>query len=154
MFKKIVFRGLIGFPLGIAISYIITIGISLAIGGGNYFACPPVLADQFGSEIIAVVLQALLSGVLGATFAAASIIWEIEHWSIAKQTGTYFFIGSLAMLPIAYLNHWMDHSMIGVVSYMLVYLIIFVFIWFTMRFVWRNKIRQVNERINIKNKAE
>jgi len=29
---------------------------------------------------------------------------------IAKQTGIYFLILSLTMFPIAYITHWMEHS--------------------------------------------
>ncbi len=48
-----------------------------------------------GSEINAVILQTVLSGMIGTVFSASSVIWEIEYWSITKQTTIYFFITSV-----------------------------------------------------------
>ena len=47
------------------------------------------------------------------------MVWSLDHWSLVKQTGVYFLIGSLAMLPIAYLAHWMEHSLRGILGYFL-----------------------------------
>jgi len=110
MKKKLLLRGALGFPIGIAIGYVITICISLVWAGGYYSPCVPELAEALGSEIGAVALQALLCGLLGVGFAASSVIWEMESWSLVRQTGVYFFIISLIMLPIAYVAYWMEHS--------------------------------------------
>ena len=99
MKKKLLLRGALGFPIGIAIGYVITICISLMWAGGYYSPCAPELAEALGNEISAVILQALLCGLLGAGFAASSVIWEMESWSIARQTGVYFFIISLSCCP-------------------------------------------------------
>ncbi|MBE5894336.1 MAG: DUF3021 domain-containing protein, partial [Lachnospiraceae bacterium] len=47
-FARRVFVGLLG---GIVISYLITIGISLAIGDGSYYPCVPSLIERFGNEV-------------------------------------------------------------------------------------------------------
>ena len=75
MKKKIISRSALGFPLGIAIGYIITIFISLGWANGSYSPCVPELVSVMGNEIYAVILQALLCGLLGAGFAASSVIW-------------------------------------------------------------------------------
>ena len=51
--KKMIQRGLIGFPIGVMISYLITILTSLAYGGGKYSPVVPGMTEQFGSEIAA-----------------------------------------------------------------------------------------------------
>lgn len=102
MKKKIIKRSLLGFPLGITIGYLITILISLGLANGYYSPCVPELISLMGNEINAVVLQTILCGILGVGFAASSVIWEIDNWSIVKQTGIYFSIISVIMLPIAY----------------------------------------------------
>ena len=60
MKKKIVLRSLLGFPLGLAMGYMITIIISLVFADGSYFPCVPELITTMGSEIHAVLLQAFL----------------------------------------------------------------------------------------------
>ncbi len=148
MKKQILLRGLLGFPLGIAIGYIITIIISLGFGQGYYYPCVPSLIETVGSEIGAVVLQTLLNGLLGASFASASIIWEIENLSIAKQTGIYFFITSITMLPIAYFAEWMEHTLIGFLLYFGIFVAIFIIIWIIQYCFWKRKIQSLNKKID------
>ena len=103
MKKKVLFRGVLGFPLGIAIGYAITILISIGLGQGYYHPCTPELIDYIGSELNAVIVQAVLCGLLGVAFGASSAIWETGNWSIVKQTGVYFTITAIVMLPFAYI---------------------------------------------------
>lgn len=147
MKKNVLLRGLLGFPLGIAIGYCITICISLGWGGGYYAPCVPALVETMGSEIKAVVLQALLSGVLGAAFAACSVIWEMERWSIAKQTGIYFLITSLVMMPVAYFTNWMEHSILGFLSYFGIFVFIFVVVWAAQYLAWKKRIKKLNAKL-------
>ena len=147
MLKKTILRGLLGFPLGIAMGYVITILISLVAGDGNYYPVAPELIDQFGSEISAVVIQTILCGILGTSFSASSVIWEMERWSLAKQTGIHFFITSIVMLPIAYFAHWIERTLLGFVLYYAVFVVIFVVVWLTQYAIWRNKIKDINRKV-------
>ena len=104
MKKEALFRGLLGVPLGIALGHIISLLASLGLAGGEFSPCVPSLVQAMGSEVAAVALQTGLSGLLGAAFGAGSVVWSLDHWSLVKQTGVYFLIGSLAMLPIALYN--------------------------------------------------
>ena len=77
MKKKIVKRIWIGFPVGIAMGYIITLVISACIGDGTLYSATPEFVQRMGTELSAVILQTALCGILGSGFAAASVIWEI-----------------------------------------------------------------------------
>lgn len=147
MKKKVFLRGLLGFPLGMAVGYIITILISLSVGNGLYSPCVPQLAETMGSEISAVVLQAALCGLIGTSFAACSTIWEMEGWSIAKQTGIYFAITALVMMPIAYFLNWMEHTIAGFLLYLGIFAVIFALMWAVQYLIWRGKIKRMNERL-------
>lgn len=148
MKKKIILRGALGFPLGITIGYLITIIISLFFADGYYSPCVPELISMLGNEINAVMLQALLCGLLGTGFAACSIIWEIEHWSIVKQTGIYFSIICIIMLPIAYVLYWMEHSIAGFLSYFAIFVLIFIVIWVTQFVMAMRNVKKINAKIN------
>ncbi len=148
MKKKIIMRSLFGFPMGIAIGYMITIFISLCHANGLYVPCVPELMSVAGNEINAVVLQTALCGVLGSGFAASSVIWEIESWSIVKQTGIYFFIISAIMLPIAYFSYWMEHTFMGFISYFGIFITIFICIWFIQFAVGKHNVKKLNEKLN------
>ena len=148
MKKKLFLRGALGFPIGIAIGYVITICISLRWAGGYYSPCVPELAEALGSEIGAVALQALLCGLLGAGFAASSVIWEMESWSLVRQTGMYFLSISLIMLPIAYAMHWMKHSAAWFMSYFGVFVLIFAVIWGVQFAIGKQNVKKMNEKIS------
>ena len=77
MKKKMIQRGLLGFPLGIAIGFVITVIISMCIGDGSFYPVNPELIDTMKNELNAVILQTILCGILGTGFAMASVIWEI-----------------------------------------------------------------------------
>lgn len=147
MFKKICLRGLIGFPLGIAIGYIITIISSLIWGQGYYSPCVPIFIEIVGSEIGAVIVQAILTGIIGLSFAASSTIWEMDQWSLTKQTAIYFIITVMTMFPIAYLTGWMDHSLVGFIIYFGVFVLIFIIIWFIQYMIYKKQIQAINEKI-------
>lgn len=147
MKKQILLRGALGFPLGITIGYLITILISLRWANGYYSVCVPELITTMGNEINAVILQALLCGLLGAGFGASSVIWEIEHWSIIKQTGIYFIIVSIIMMPMAYLMYWMEHSIKGFLTYFGIFVFIFIFIWIIQFVIGKRTVKKMNENL-------
>lgn len=147
MKKKIILRGLLGFPIGIAIGYIITIIISMIWAQGYYAAATPELMKMMGNEINAVIVQAFLCGVIGASCAMATFIWEIDKWSIVKQSGIYFAIISAAMLPIAYFTNWMQHSLSGFFSYFGIFAGIYIIVWLFQYLGWKAKVKKINEKL-------
>ena len=154
MKKKIILRGMLGFPIGIAIGYLISIFISLIWAKGYYVPCVPELISEVGSEINAVVLQAALCGLLGFGFAASSVIWEMESWSITKQTGVYFVITSFIMMPIAYFSYWMEHSALGFASYFGIFILIFAFFWIMQFAIGKHNVKRMNENLHNTNENE
>ena len=148
MFKTALKRAALGIPLGIAIGYIITICISVGIGDGRYFAYVPELGESLGgSELKAVIVQAALCSLLGAASAGSSVIWELDNWSLAKQSVVFFIILSVVMMPIAYIARWMEHSFIGFVSYFAVFAAFFFVIWLVRYLFWKKKISGLNSDI-------
>lgn len=147
MKKDIIFRIFVGFLGGIVISHLITIGVSIAFGDGNYYPCVPNLVERFGSEVNAVIIQTILSAVLGAGFAGCSIIWEKDDWSLLKQTGIYFVIVSVLMMTIAYICEWMEHSVSGVLSYFAIFFGIFVAVWVVRYLIWKKRISKIKNRL-------
>lgn len=147
MKKNSIIRCLLGFPLGVFIGYTITILISFFHKDGSYVAVVPTLIDVFNTEISAVTVQYILCGILGMSCAAGSLIWEHDHWSILKQTVLHFLLLSFTLLPIAYLSHWMEHSIVGVLSYFGIFIIIYVVIWLTQYVIWKKKIKELNKKI-------
>lgn len=147
MKKEILKRMIVGLLGGIAISYIITIIISWTFGDGKYYSCVPSLVVKFGNEINAVTIQVILSAVLGVAFAGASIIWEMDRWSILKQTGLYFGIVTVVMMSVAYVCEWMEHSFKGFICYFTLFFVIFVLVWIVQYIIWKVRISSLKAKI-------
>ena len=146
MKKMILRRCLAGAPIGLAISTAITIIISLNIGDGKYYAVTPELTADCGSEIMAVVIQALCSMLYGAAFSGASLVWNTD-WSLTKMTAVHFLICSAATFPTAYLMRWMNHSVGGVLLYFVQFVVIYVIIWIISYMATKRKIEAFNKKI-------
>lgn len=148
MKRRIFLRAVRGAPLGIALGTIISILISAVWGGGYYAPCVFELVQELGSELGAMILQTALCALLGAMFGGASVVWEIESWSIVKQTGVYFLVASLSMMPIAYITRWMEHSIAGCLSYFGIFVVIFAVIWLIQYIRGRRDVRKMNEKLS------
>lgn len=151
MKKNFFFRIFMGLLGGVVISYFITLGISLVIGDGNYYPCVPSLIERFGNEVTAVIVQSVLSAILGAGFGGCSIIWEKDEWSLLKQTGIYFLIISVLMMMVAYICEWMEHSVKGVLSYFGIFFVIFVVVWVLQYLTWKVRISKIKEELKKNN---
>ena len=154
MAKKLIQQGLLGFPLGIAIGFVITILISLFAGDGAYCPVTPELMDAMGSELNAVMLQTALCGLMGSGFAMAAVIRDMDAWSLARQSGVYFLAAAALVLPVAYLAGWMEPSLVGFLSYFGIFVAIFVGMWLSQYLFWRARIRKMNADIQKELKGE
>lgn len=148
MKKRAILRGLSGFPQGIAISYVISIIISLCYGTGSYYPCPPSLTALVGSQSGAVLVQAVLCGLIGSFCAASSVIWEIESWSIARQTGTFFILILLFETLVSWLAGWIPNWYSLILNY-IIFIVIFILIWGIRCRMWKSRIKKINARLNL-----
>ncbi len=147
MKKKILFRSLVGAPVGATISLLITIIISLCSEGGEYFPAAQGLIDLCGSEITAVIVQFLCSMLIGAVYSGASVIWEIEKWSLTKQTLLHFAVFVMTFAPVSYLLFWMPHNLYGALGYAAVFLFMYLLIWVSIYFPIKAKIKKMNKHL-------
>lgn len=141
-------RALLGMPLGIAVTQIISICVSYALGGSAYYPCVPELIDAYGgNELAAAVVQLLVSMGYGALCGAASIIWDIERWSLVRRTALFFGILLAGMLTAGYTACWMPHSWSGMLRYILIFAGIFAVIWVTEYAVARKRMQELNAEL-------
>lgn len=148
MKRKILLRCLLGAGLGVAISSLITVAISVAVGDGGYYAATPELVSDLGGELNAVLIQTVCSMLIGAVFAGASFIWETERWSLLRMTLTHLFVTSAVMMPVSWLLRWMPHSLSGIAVYIAIFLGIYAFVWISQYSAVKKHIRKLNDSLN------
>ncbi len=147
MKKKVISRCLIGAPIGLFISFMITLIISIIINKGEYYPVVPQLTALCGNELNAVVIQTICSLIYGAAFGGASVIWEAENWSLLKQTVLHFLVITISMFPIAYFMYWMPHSFLGIVGYIAIFFLIYFSIWIAQYFAMKKRIQAFNDKV-------
>lgn len=150
--KKIVSRVLYSFSIGISCSVGISLFLSLLFGEGKYYPFAASLVFFTGSEVKAMLLQTMLSGILGSVFGGMSFIWEIERWSILKQTAVYFLSVSIPMMGISYLLYWMEHSFNGFLLYFLIFVMVFFVVWLFNFAIYWFKVRRINQELDLEKK--
>ena len=79
MKKQVLIRCVFGAAVGLTINVLITILISAFIGDGQFYAVPPMLIEDCGGELNAVVIQAVCSMIYGAAWSAADLIWTDKN---------------------------------------------------------------------------
>jgi hypothetical protein len=147
MKKKVILRCLIGAPIGLSISFLITLIISVMLNKGEFYPVTPQLTSLCGNELNAVIIQTVCSLIYGAAFGGASVIWEMENWSLFKQTVLHCMVISVSSFPIAYLMYWMPHSFWGIAGYIAIFFFIYFFIWFAQYFAMKRRIRKFNDKV-------
>ena len=148
MKRTIAIRCLIGAPVGLAISTAVCLIISLAIGDGTFHFVSPDLIKACGSELNAALLQALFSLLYGAAWGGASAVWEVEHWSLLRQTITHLVICSVFTFPIAWWMNWMPHHPLGITAYFGIFLAVYAVIWLILTMSMRRQVRRMNQQLD------
>lgn len=148
MKKRILLRCLSGALIGVALSSLITVAVSLAVGNGVYYAVTPELVSDFGGEMNAVLIQTFCAMLIGVVFSGASFVWEVERWSLLRMTLTHLIMTSAVMMPISWLLRWMPHSVAGVALYIAIFLGIYAGIWFSQYSAVKKHIKRLNDSLN------
>lgn len=148
MKKKILLRSLVGAPVGVTISLIITIIFSLCAGHGEYFPAPHELVDWCGGNATtAVIVQMLCSLFIGAVGGGSSVIWEIEKWSLLKQTLIHFAVIAVPFIGISYVMNWLPHYIYGALGYTGAFIAMYVIMWCSIYFSIKSKIKKLNKQL-------
>lgn len=149
MKKKIIQKGLLGALTGVTICYLITICVSLSLGEGVFYAVTSEMVGAFGNELTAVIVQLFLSAAMGFVLGAASLIYD-NDWGIVKQVAVHSLLLMAAILPTAYICHWMQHSIKGFLIYLGIFLAIYVVIGAVQLLVWKKRVKDINSRLGSK----
>lgn len=147
MFKEVRKRFLLGFPSGVFIGYTITIINSLIAADGQFYPLSPGILKTFETPIIAIIVQFLCTGFIGATFAASSCIFEKDEWSLLKQTIIHFLITSTVMYICAFICNWFKHDVINTLVWFFVFAIYYLIFWLAFWLHYKKQIKDINKNL-------
>ncbi|TCZ74014.1 DUF3021 domain-containing protein [Paenibacillus albiflavus] len=147
--KHLLRRVVGGFVIGVMIGQIVQILISLKWGQGKYMPVVVHFRSFFDSEMTAVILQNLLTGIIGVTFATSALIFGIVKWSPLKQYIVHFCITAFVWIPIVMLL-WMPTTSISILIFFINFLGTYVITWVIQYQISKNDIKQINAAIRSK----
>lgn len=110
--KKIAIRFLVGIPLGIVTSYMMMVIYSLCYGNGSFIAVIRALEQLCESEVKALLIQIIISGMLGSFSVSVVTLFEQESWSVSKAcllhaSATVFVLSSSAIVTLYIHSLWL-----------------------------------------------
>lgn len=106
--KKVIFRGMIPFAI------MTSLAILMRLQGLDAFQ----------------VKSTFLVGIIATTIASASVIYEIEKWSLVKQTIIHFIIMLFTVLPCLLVSGW--YKLVSILDYLTVigqFLLVGILLW-------------------------
>lgn len=146
MLKHTSIRAMHGFAYGVLLGQIVLILISIGEGDGKFYCVVPTILALSGSELSAVILQTFFTGLIGAVFAAATIIFELESWSLLKQFTIHFLITSIVWVPIAYF-FWMPDNGFGIMICLGSFAITYMINWIVQYAASKKDVDEINRKI-------
>ncbi|WP_459502997.1 DUF3021 domain-containing protein [Bacillus sp. C1] len=147
--KKLRSRVVGGFVIGVIIGQIVQLLISFTLGQGEYIPVVDQFRSFFVSEMSAVLVQILLTGLIGVTFATSALVFEIAKWSLLKQYIVHFCITALVWGPIVMLL-WMPQTHFGTFIFFISFLGTYVITWVIQYIVSKNDVKKINAAIQLR----
>ncbi|MBR6340378.1 MAG: DUF3021 domain-containing protein [Treponema sp.] len=145
--KAVAKRAILGFIYGVFIGQTILILESLFMRDGNFYFVSKSLLDLTGTKIAAVIVQYFMTGLLGTTFAATTVIFEMDNWSLLKQTILHFVITSIVMYIAGFLCGWFPHTLVSTLIWFGVFIVVYLIFWLSFSLYYKNKVKKINEAL-------
>ena len=136
--------GLIGFVMGAFMEFLIVAMINMGQGGFSLIAGN--LSDRYG-DTVAVILQILLPGVMGAINFATTFVYNSDRFNILSATVTHASIVIITILSVGGFMEWFELSFAGVAIFLALMMAIYFMIWFLMYSKSKAQIEQINETL-------
>ena len=89
----------------------------------------------------------ICSLLVGAVSGGSSVIWEIEKWSLLKQTLIHFAVIAIPFFSIGYVMNWMPHYLYGALGYVGGFILVYLVMWFSIYFSIKVKIKKMNKHL-------
>lgn len=149
MIRKTLKRAGLGFLIGTNMGNIIAF-ISV-LGRGPIVSAELIVSA--GSESAAMLVQTLLSGVLGAVAFAGMSFYDIEEWGMLKTMVVHFALIVAAFIPTALCLGW-GSSAKEIIVMILMEAAAYMVIWVIMNERYKAEVRKLNQLIENKEKSQ
>lgn len=139
----------VGFLLGAILCTVITMILaSHYANGGEIAFCVPSFVKQVGNASLALVIQAVVSGIYGGLVIGATVAYDVEKWSVLKSTAVHCVITLVLYYTTGFLLHWFAITDIVEILIMLgVFVVVYTSIWLINYIRYKSDIKKFNEEL-------
>lgn len=147
--KKHIFLQLFsGFKTGVFIGLMFSIFFSFVYSGEAFYPMSPSFVEKFSSELTAFLISVFLWGLIGVIFTMTNYIFTSTDWSITRMTISHAVISYILFLPIALYLNWINFSVTNILSFTMIYLIIYTFFWVISMIRVKKEVDKINKHIH------
>ena len=75
------------------------------------------------------------------------MIWGIEKWSLLKQTLIHFSVIAVPFFGIGYVMNWLPHHIYGALCYVGGFILVYLIMWLSIYFSIKVKIKKMNKQL-------
>ena len=127
------------------------LGILFGIAIGVFINQLGYLIYAINAEVVqmtsdAVVSQFIISALVGFYCTVVSVVFDVEEWSLLRQTITHFIL-MLPFFPVAIYAGWMPEGLVERVIFVLLFIIVYIVIWLSFKNYWKKKVKEINEEL-------
>lgn len=144
-----------GIKTGWFIGIFISLVFSLLISDGKYHPVNPqsymgqIYEDNL-NELQIIALALLVWGAMGIMFALGDMIFSHTDMSVTKSTITHFSLTLLIFFPLAILAGWFPFTVESLMIFIIIFIIIYFTIWLIARFRNRHMVNEINKKLTRK----
>ena len=101
------------------------------------------LIEMAGSKTLAIVIQTILGGLIGAAGFGGMLFYENESWSMIKTMAAHFALITAVFVPVCLILHWVGNiwELLILVGIMLIW---YMIIWLIMFCIYRSQVKKLN----------
>ena len=144
MKKNLIIRLILGFIIGVIIGNLITLLVNLGYGEGVSVVSPGLL-ESLESETLAIVLQTLLSGLLGMVCMGGISFFDIELWSLLKATVAHSVSILISFIIVFTVLKWVPFTLVTFLIISGTVIVVYALIWLIIYLIWKKEIKDLNE---------
>ncbi len=155
MKRKILKLALIGFVLGMLIGNLISF-LCADHSVKTLIPVSPVLIRRTGFVKTAMIVNTLLSGILGAVSMAGVIFHDPEEfdWGMTKAAVLHFLLILAVNVPIALYCGWLEPGFFNLLIWVLIMALGYFIVWLIMYFRYRKETKELNRMLERNQNSE
>lgn len=142
-----------GAKVGVIVGIIVSIINSYLFAEGVYYPMSPYSTSgayfyAHVSETTTFIIALIVWALIGIVSIFAGQIFLKEDWSIFKMTATHFITMFIFFLPLSILGGWYPLKLGAILSFIIIFTIIYIIIWTTLLTINILRIKKINNELN------